>query len=59
MAKLLQEFADVGLAGGAFYDGLVGVAAREHKLPLITCDKRAEQTYRTLGVAYELLARTA
>ena len=59
MAKFLQEFADAGLAGGAFYDGLVGVAAREHKLPLITCDKRAEQTYRTLGVAYELLARTA
>lgn len=59
MAKLLQEFADVGLAGGAFYDGLVGVAAREHRLPLITCDKRAEQTYRALGVSYELLVRTA
>lgn len=59
MGKLLQEFADAGPAGGAFYDGPVGVAAREHRLPLITCDKRAERTYRALGVADELLVRTA
>jgi predicted nucleic acid-binding protein len=53
---LLQEFAEAGLAGGALYDGLVGATAREHKLPLITCDRRAEPTYRTLGVTYELLS---
>lgn len=54
---LLAEFVAAGLAGGAIYDGLVGAAAREHRLPLITCDKRAEPTYRALGVGYELLAR--
>ncbi|MCW1957758.1 MAG: type II toxin-antitoxin system VapC family toxin [Mycobacterium sp.] len=54
-AALLAEFASVGLSGGAVYDGLVGAAAREHKLPLITCDRRAEPTYRALGVTYELL----
>src|SRR5262245_17018168 len=55
MGNLLPELVEVGLAGGAFYDGLVGAAAREHKLPLVTCDKRTESTYRVLGVTYELL----
>lgn len=54
---LLREFAAVGLTGGAVYDGLVAAAAREHKLPLITCDRRAEPTYRALGITYELLRR--
>lgn len=54
---LPREFAAVGLTGGAVYDGLVAAAAREHNLPLITCDRRAEPTYRALGVTYELLAR--
>jgi predicted nucleic acid-binding protein len=52
---VLREFCTAGLAGGALYDGLVGAAARKHKLPLITCDRRAEATYRILGVTYELL----
>ncbi|MBW0016865.1 MAG: type II toxin-antitoxin system VapC family toxin [Mycobacterium sp.] len=54
--NLLREFAQAGLAGGALYDGLVGAAARQHKLVLITCDRRAEPTYRLLGVNYELLS---
>ena len=53
--ELLREFAAIGLAGGALYDGLVAAVAREHQLPLITCDRRAESTYRALGVTYELL----
>lgn len=53
---LLGELAAVGLAGGALYDGLVGAAARQHELLLITCDRRAEPTYRVLGVGYELLS---
>lgn len=55
--ELLREFAAAGLTGGAVYDGLVAAAAREHGLPLITCDRRAEPTYRALGVNYELLRR--
>lgn len=54
-AELLEEFVRLGLAGGAVYDGLVAAAAREHRLLLVTCDRRAEPTYRTLGVSYELL----
>ena len=53
---LLREFAAAGLAGGALYDGLVGAAARKHKLLLVTCDRRAEPTYRKFGVTYELLS---
>ncbi|HZU48712.1 MAG TPA: type II toxin-antitoxin system VapC family toxin [Mycobacterium sp.] len=54
--QLLREFAEAGLAGGAVYDGLVGAAARKHKLTLVTCDRRAEPTYRVLGVNYEVLS---
>lgn len=54
--SLLKEFVDASLAGGSLYDGLVGAAARKHRLPLITCDRRAEPTYRMLGVNYELLS---
>ncbi|OBK41985.1 twitching motility protein PilT [Mycobacterium sp. 1245111.1] len=53
---LLRELAQAGLAGGSIYDGLVGAAARKHRLPLISCDRRAEPTYHLLGVDYELLA---
>jgi len=53
---LLRECAEAGLAGAALYDGLVAAAARKHKLPLVTCDCRAESTYRVLGVTYELLS---
>jgi predicted nucleic acid-binding protein len=59
MRNLVRELADSGLAGGALYDGLVGAAARKHTLPLITCDRRAEPTYRALGVDYELLSSSA
>ena len=57
--RLLGELAEVGLAGGALYDGLVGAVARQHKLLLITCDRRAEPTYRLLGVDYEMLSSAA
>ena len=55
IGDLLSEFAAAGLAGGAVYDGLVGAAAREHHLRLISCDRRAEPTYRALGVDCEVL----
>ncbi|MDR1851154.1 MAG: type II toxin-antitoxin system VapC family toxin [Propionibacteriaceae bacterium] len=51
-AKLLEEFRKLGLAGGQVYDALVAAAAREHGLPLLTCDKRAEATYLALGVEF-------
>ena len=54
-AELLGRLADLGIAGGAVYDALIGAAAAAHRLPLATRDRRAIEVYRTLGVELELL----
>jgi predicted nucleic acid-binding protein len=51
-----REFARRGIAGGATYDGLVALAARERGLVLVTRDARARSTYEALGVSTEVLA---
>lgn len=53
--ELLGRLADLGIAGGAVYDALIGAAAAAHRLPLATRDRRAVEVYRTLGVELELL----
>lgn len=55
-AGLHRECADMGVAGGAVYDGLVGVAARSHEVTLATRDARARATYEAIGVRVEFLA---
>jgi predicted nucleic acid-binding protein len=55
MDPLVGEFAQLGIVGGMVYDGLVGACARHHQLVLMTCDQRAEETYRLLGVEYHLV----
>jgi predicted nucleic acid-binding protein len=52
---LLHELPSLGIAGGSVYDALVGAAAREHDLTLVTRDTRALETYRALGVSIHLL----
>jgi predicted nucleic acid-binding protein len=52
----LLELADRGVTGGATYDALVAVAAREAGAVLLSCDRRAAATYERVGAAYELLA---
>ena len=54
-AELAAESADLGILGGAVYDGLVAACARTHGLPLITCDRRALPTYEALGIAYQIV----
>lgn len=54
-ADLLGRLAELGIAGSSVYDGLVGAAALEHDLPLVSRDRRAAETYRRLGVQVELL----
>lgn len=44
------------IAGGSVYDALVAAAALEHDLLLVSLDVRAAQTYRAIGVRYELLS---
>ncbi|WP_194421130.1 PIN domain-containing protein [Microbacterium abyssi] len=50
-----KTFVRAGIAGGAAYDGLVGLAARAAGIPLLSCDRRAEPTYARLGVDVRLV----
>ena len=54
-AELLARLGTLGIAGGAVYDALVGAAAVEHRLTLMTRDRRAVDTYRRLDVKFVLL----
>jgi predicted nucleic acid-binding protein len=54
-AELLARLGTLGVAGGAVYDALVGAAAVEHGLTLLTRDRRAADTYRRIDVKFMLL----
>ena len=54
--ELLSRLGALRLSGGSVYDALVGAAAAEHGLTLVTRDRRALPTYRALDVDVELLA---
>lgn len=54
-ADLGGELARLGISGGAVYDALVGAAARQHRLPLVSADARARPIYEALGVDIELI----
>lgn len=48
--------ADLEIGGGAVYDALVALAARDAGRVLATRDARARPTYRTIGVEIEILS---
>lgn len=52
---LLAELPARGIAGGAVFDALVGAAAVEHGMTLLTRDRRARGTYAALGVTVEYI----
>lgn len=52
---LAGQLDQLGIRGGAVYDGLVAMAAAVHDATLLTLDRRAEQTYRRCEVRYQLL----
>ena len=54
-ALLAPRLAEMGVSGGAVYDALVAAAAAHHRLPLISRDRRAIETYRAFGVDLEIL----
>ncbi|MGI5129015.1 PIN domain-containing protein [Pseudonocardia sp. CA-107938] len=41
--------AEAGVSGGAVYDGLVALAAAQHRVTLATRDARARRTYEAVG----------
>lgn len=53
---LLATLADAGVLGGVSYDGLVALEAARHGHVLLTLDRRAQETYRRLGVPFELVS---
>jgi predicted nucleic acid-binding protein len=54
-AELGGELAGLRISGGAVYDALIGAAARQHRLPLVSADARARPVYEALGVEIELI----
>jgi predicted nucleic acid-binding protein len=48
--KLPDTLSGLGVAGGAVYDALVALAAKEHEAALATRDARARGTYDAVGV---------
>lgn len=56
LERVPRVLAALGIAGGAVYDALVGIAARAAQLPLATRDARALGTYTALGVQVEVIA---
>jgi toxin FitB len=50
---LLRTLSAAGIVGGATYDGVVALEAQSHDEPLLTVDRRAQDTYRRLAVAFE------
>lgn len=52
---LLDELAELGVAGGATYDALIGATARASGATILTLDRRATRTYDRLGVSVRVL----
>ena len=48
--KLPDTLSRLGIAGGAVYDALVALAAKQHGIALATRDARARGTYDAVGV---------
>lgn len=51
LRNLPNILAPLGIAGGAVYDALVGLAARDNSVQLATRDARALPTYERLGIS--------
>lgn len=51
----LAVLAEHDVGGGATYDGLVALVAKSADLALASRDRRAEATYRRLGVTVEMM----
>ena len=48
--RIQDVLSQLGIAGGAVYDGLVALTAKEHGAELATRDLRAKATYDMVGV---------
>lgn len=53
--SLHRTLSIMNVSGGAAYDGMVALAARDHELSLATRDARARSTYEAIGVHVEIV----
>jgi hypothetical protein len=53
--ELRDRLAVLDIVGGSVYDALVGQAAATNHRILLTRDRRAERTYRSLDVRYQFV----
>lgn len=53
--RLLARLSEGDIVGGSVYDALVGQAAHVNGRVLLTRDRRAERTYRTLAIAFRFV----
>ena len=53
---LIQTLSQKGIGGGAVYDALIGLTAKQAGGTLLTRDSRARATYLAVGVDHELLS---
>lgn len=54
--RVHRELERSGVSGGATYDAMVALAARDHDAVLATRDARARGTYEAIGVSVEMVA---
>jgi len=54
-ASILARLADAEVVGGSVYDALVGLAAGDNAMTLLTRDRRAQRTYDALHVEYQFV----
>jgi hypothetical protein len=52
---LRERLPGLDIVGGSIYDALVGQASVTNHRTLLTRDRRAERTYRSLGVEYQFV----
>ena len=50
-----RELSAGGVTGGAVYDGLIAIAARQAGADLVSLDARAARTYERVGVRFALI----
>lgn len=54
-ASTTRRLSEAGVEGGATYDGLIALAAREARAQVVTLDRRALHTYARCGADARLL----
>ena len=52
---LIPRLVELGISGGAAYDALVAATAQAASDILISCDRRAAQTYERIGIKFRVL----